>query len=301
MKTNNFRKALVFLSVTFIFLCLVEEKVFALVDSADVRIISTTVYPGRFRKLEVKLKNSTMPIGGFQLTINASNPELFNFHTQNIQAELDTLPIDTCTWEPESLHYQHPECYKDSLIFRAVRNIYIDTVGSLISGFKMVHAHGTVGDTSRPDCKEVEVLGMHYPDSAIDPYSNYRTLFKLGVDLFCIPDSTTDRTLIFLLGANSRLSDPNGNSVPFRFQQGSMTLFISTPGDANGDSLCGLGDVVFLISYLYKAGARSCIPEASDVNGDCVVGLGDVIYLISYLYKGGPPPLQGCWHGLKKE
>jgi hypothetical protein len=31
-----------------------------------------------------------------------------------------------------------------------------------------------------------------------------------------------------------------------------------------------------------------------DVNCDCEVNLGDIVYLISYLYKGGPPPCSTC-------
>jgi hypothetical protein len=296
MRNKNLRKALVLLSVTFICFCLVEERAFAkTVDSADVKIISKGVYPGRFTELQVMLKNP-MAICGLQLEILGGNPDLFNFHTDSVCVELDTIPVDTCTWEPESLHHEHPECYVDSLVFRAVRYINIDTVGSLISSFPVIESHGEVGDTSRPDCKSVAVV-VYSTNDTIKPYPNYRTLFKLGVDLFCIPDSTTDRAIIFLQGANCLLSDPVGMSAPFRFQQGSFTLVSSRPGDVNGDSTVGLGDVVYLTTYLYKGGPPPCIPESADVTGDCVVGLGDVVYLTTYQYKGGPAPLPGCWHG----
>jgi hypothetical protein len=302
MRNKNLRKAFVLLSVTFICFCLVEERAFAkTVDSADVKIISTSVYPGRFTKLQVMLKNP-MPICGVQLEIRGGDPNLFNFHTDSIRAELDTLWNDTCTWEPESLHYQHPECYVESLVLRAVRYVHIDTAGSLITGFQTIESHGEVGDTDSPECKSVTVAVFSIPpDDTIHEYPNYRTLFKLGVDLKCIPDSTTERTLIFLQGANCLLSDPYGMPAPFRFQQGSMTLVSSRPGDANGDSTVTLGDVVFLIGYVYKGGSPPCIPEAADANGDCMVGLGDIVYLITYLYRGGLAPKVGCWHGVKEE
>jgi hypothetical protein len=304
MRNKNLRKALVLLSVTFICFCLVEERVFAkTVDSADVKIISKGVYPGRFTELQVMLKNP-MAIAGFQFLINASNPDLFNFHTDSVRWVLDTIPVDTCTWEPESLHYQHPECYVDSLALNAVRYIRIDTVGSLISGFSPIQCHGELGDTNSPSCKWLTVMGFTTDTSEIiKPYPNYRTLFELGVDIFCIPDSTTDRSVSFYIvsGTNSYLSDPQGHLVPFRSHDGSFTLVSSRPGDVSGDSAVGLGDVVYLITYLYKGGPPPCIPEAADVTGDCVVGLGDVVYLITYQYKGGPPPLPGCWHGKKEE
>jgi serine protease AprX len=61
-------------------------------------------------------------------------------------------------------------------------------------------------------------------------------------------------------------------------------------GDANGDGVIGLGDVVYLITYLYKGGPPPNPLLAGDVNCDGVVALGDVVYLITYQYKNGPAP-----------
>jgi len=66
----------------------------------------------------------------------------------------------------------------------------------------------------------------------------------------------------------------------------------SLVGDANGDGVIDLGDVIYLINYLYKDGPAPDPLEAGDCNCDGVVNLGDVVYLINYLFKGGPPP--GC-------
>ena len=69
------------------------------------------------------------------------------------------------------------------------------------------------------------------------------------------------------------------------------------PGDFNipgGNGVVDLGDVVFLINYLYKGGNPPDPMAAADVTADCVVDLGDVVYLINYLYKGGDPPLPSC-------
>jgi len=61
-------------------------------------------------------------------------------------------------------------------------------------------------------------------------------------------------------------------------------------GDVNGDGVLDLGDVLYLISYLYKGGLAPDPLEVGDCNCDGVVDLGDVLLLISYLYKGGPAP-----------
>lgn len=61
-------------------------------------------------------------------------------------------------------------------------------------------------------------------------------------------------------------------------------------GDANGDQLIDVGDVVFLVNYLYKGDVPPAPWEAGDANCNGEVDLGDVVYLINYLYKGGDPP-----------
>ncbi len=64
-------------------------------------------------------------------------------------------------------------------------------------------------------------------------------------------------------------------------------------GDVNADKVIDVGDVVYLINYLYKGGpAPTCTPitACGDINSDSLVDIGDVVYLINYLYKGGPPP-----------
>jgi len=64
------------------------------------------------------------------------------------------------------------------------------------------------------------------------------------------------------------------------------------PGDANGDRILDIGDVVYLINYLYKSGPAPDPTESGDANCDATLDLGDVVYLINYLFKGGPAP--GC-------
>ena len=62
------------------------------------------------------------------------------------------------------------------------------------------------------------------------------------------------------------------------------------PGDANGDQKIDLGDVVYLVNYLFKDGSPPDPLEAGDANCDGTVDLGDVVYLVNYLYREGPPP-----------
>lgn len=61
-------------------------------------------------------------------------------------------------------------------------------------------------------------------------------------------------------------------------------------GDVNHSGAVEAGDIVFLISYLFRSGPAPCPLLQGDVNCDGSVAAGDVVYLISYLFRGGPPP-----------
>jgi hypothetical protein len=66
-------------------------------------------------------------------------------------------------------------------------------------------------------------------------------------------------------------------------------------GDVNDDGIVNVGDIVYLVSYLYRGGPApvpmSCV---GDVNNDDIVNVGDIVYLVSYLYRGGPAPDPNC-------
>jgi hypothetical protein len=65
-------------------------------------------------------------------------------------------------------------------------------------------------------------------------------------------------------------------------------------GNANGDNVVDVDDVVYLINYQF-AGGPAPVPVTcgGDANGDGKVNASDVVYLINYLFIGGPAP-QGC-------
>jgi hypothetical protein len=65
-------------------------------------------------------------------------------------------------------------------------------------------------------------------------------------------------------------------------------------GDSNSDGSIDVGDVVFLINYLYNSSPAPDPLELGDANCDNVVNIADVIYLINYLFTNGPPPQVGC-------
>ncbi len=145
----------------------------------------------------------------------------------------------------------------------------------------------------------VTAVGM--PGEFIPSSPNYQCLFRIRMDVCCIPDADPLRsTFISLPVESSSVSDTLGYLLPLRYNvPGELFVWWSEPGDASGDSLVDIGDVVFLINYLYLEGTEPCVCEAADCNNDSVIDAGDVIHLINYLFMDGPAPIRGsvsCWH-----
>jgi aminopeptidase N len=67
------------------------------------------------------------------------------------------------------------------------------------------------------------------------------------------------------------------------------------PGDVDfTNGMVDIGDLTFLIAYLYVEGGTLPVPNLADVNADCTIDIGDLTYLIQYLYIEGPDPIMGC-------
>jgi hypothetical protein len=65
-------------------------------------------------------------------------------------------------------------------------------------------------------------------------------------------------------------------------------------GDANNDESVNVGDVVYLISYIFRGGPPPVHLCTGDASGDGTVDVGDAVRIISYIFKGGPPPDESC-------
>lgn len=64
------------------------------------------------------------------------------------------------------------------------------------------------------------------------------------------------------------------------------------PGDADGSGIVDLGDVLYMLNYLFRQGPPPISFRAGDANCDNDLGILDPLYLLNYLYRNGPPP--GC-------
>ena len=66
------------------------------------------------------------------------------------------------------------------------------------------------------------------------------------------------------------------------------------PGDANGDNVVNLMDIIYFVNYLFKNGPEPVNKQLSDVNVDCSLNLKDLIFLVNYVFRDGSKPLPGC-------
>ena len=63
-------------------------------------------------------------------------------------------------------------------------------------------------------------------------------------------------------------------------------------GDVDGSGSIDVGDLTFLVAYLFQSGPTPPVLVAGDVDGSGSIDVGDLTFLVTYLFQGGPPP--GC-------
>jgi hypothetical protein len=67
------------------------------------------------------------------------------------------------------------------------------------------------------------------------------------------------------------------------------------PGDVDWDGEVAIGDLVWLVEYMFQSGPAPPIMEACDLNGDCIKpDISDLVYLVEYMFDGGDSPLFSC-------
>ncbi len=104
-------------------------------------------------------------------------------------------------------------------------------------------------------------------------------------------------TINFKLLCNSPCVDAGDPSIYVPPDSGGCRIdmgkheYVYMLGDANGDFVIDMGDVIFLITYSFLGTSLPCPYRAGDVNGDEMVDIGDVVYLINYLFLGTSPPV----------
>jgi hypothetical protein len=142
-----------------------------------------------------------------------------------------------------------------------------------------------VGDTfslhvyaTDPDGPSISLSAVGSP-----PNSDFVDSGNGGGAFVFVPDSTQGDSIyqVTFIASDGSLADS---------QLMILHVISYIPGDINDDGIVDLGDVLYLIGYLYKGGPAPQPLASGDFNCDEIVDLGDVLYLVGYLYRGGHPP-----------
>jgi len=116
----------------------------------------------------------------------------------------------------------------------------------------------------------------------------------LATITFLVQDTMTIRIDTTVLGPTGvRLSFSRSDAVTY-IPRDNMPYYVNirntVRGDANGDQVINISDVMYMINYLFRHGPPPITFETGDANCDNDHGILDVVYLINYLYKNGPVP-----------
>ncbi len=65
-------------------------------------------------------------------------------------------------------------------------------------------------------------------------------------------------------------------------------------GDANADGNVNLGDAIYLINFIFRAGSPPSPLCTGKANGDEAVNMGDAVYLINFIFREGSAPYLNC-------
>ncbi|MFH1336888.1 MAG: dockerin type I domain-containing protein [Candidatus Zixiibacteriota bacterium] len=116
----------------------------------------------------------------------------------------------------------------------------------------------------------------------------------LATITFLVEDTMTIRIDTTVVGpTGERLTFARSDAVTY-IPRDNMPYYVNirntVRGDANGDQVINISDVMYMMNYLFRHGPPPVTFEAGDANCDNDHGILDVVFLINYLFKTGPPP-----------
>ncbi len=148
--------------------------------------------------------------------------------------------------------------------------------GSMLSTVTVGYCH-----MSEPQCSDAWDNSIAWQNAMFD-YMNQEYTVKTAFD-----QAIADYPMC--LDCMRFCGDENFSVVPVVTRRGAEFVV----GDANGDEVIDVADVMYLINYLFIGGSPPQPMEAGDANCDGAVDIADVMCLINYLFIGGTLP-QSC-------
>ncbi len=87
-----------------------------------------------------------------------------------------------------------------------------------------------------------------------------------------------------------------GSSATYGLSHGFWQEFAIIPneciirGDVDHTGAIDVGDLTYLVAYLFQGGPPPPFLDEGDVDGTGSIDVGDLTYLVAYLFQGGPAP-----------
>jgi len=255
-----------------------------------IRIETITAAAGTTAKASIYLENYPLQMGGFDFTVAYDKSAMTI--TGITMGEL----LAVCDWELFAIQNKDSlECQPDC------------------SGRRRIVAMAeTANGPYHPSCfgpadsstVELAVIHLQMADSAAGGTSEPIRFFWRE----CTDNALATTTGDFLI-LDARIFDQTGTLLwdevdEATYPEGSRPLFGGTPdsclltekaqftcGDVSGDGKVDVGDAVYVVNYLFRAGPAPDPIEMGDVNADGNCTIGDSVYLITYIFRGGPAPV----------
>ena len=147
-----------------------------------------------------------------------------------------------------------------------------------------VDAFGNVYVTG--DFEEWPPLPWDWNTVAYDSSGNFlwQTLYDEGYNEWARAIVVDDSGFVYVTGCIQSLVTGGADFITIKYVQKLIR------GDANGDGVIDVADLVYLVNFLYRNGDPPTPMEAGDTTCDAIVDVADIVRLVSYLYRGGDPP-----------
>ncbi len=73
---------------------------------------------------------------------------------------------------------------------------------------------------------------------------------------------------------------------------GQVNLTGHNTGDVNNDGFVNVGDLTFMVNYVFYGGVAPAIIESGDIDCDGGINVTDLSILVNYVFKNGPTPIK---------
>ena len=161
------------------------------------------------------------------------------------------------------------------------------------STFYAIHNLGTIYDVGGnglvSERAKYSFLTHGFADTASS--SPYDQSYCIAAGPINLAPGQADTVAFAMIGA-ANLASLRNSAASARARYNAATVWLC--GDADGNAMVDVSDVVYLIDYIFGRGPAPAPLLAGDADCSFDVNLVDAVYLVNYIFGGGPTPCAAC-------